>query len=165
MSVNLPSLTGTAGTNLFFQDTVLSDVSLPNLSACAGGTFYSCHGLTSIYLPKVSYLSTTTFAYCSYLTAAYFPMLNKISSTYTFRNCLRLISLYLLSTTMVTLTSRLAFTSTPLSNYSTTAGQWGSIYVRQSLLATYLANTNWASFSARLVGLTDAQISALPIYS
>ena len=165
VSINLPSLKGTAGANLFYGDTVLSDVSLPNLNACAAGTFYSCHGLTSIYLPNVSYISNTTFAYCSYLTAAYFPTLNKISSTYAFRNCLRLISLYLLSTAMVTLTSRVTFTSTPLYGYSTVAGQWGSIYVRQSLLSTYLANTNWASFADRLVGLTDAQISALPIYS
>ena len=163
MTVNLPSLSGTAGVNLFYGDSALASVSLPNLRACAGGTFYQCYALTSINLPKVSYVSNTTFGYCSYLTAAYFPSLAKISSTYAFRNCLRLVSLYLLSTAMVTLTNANAFTSTPISTYSTIAGHYGTIYVRASLLATYQANATWKAFSARMVGLTDAQIAALPI--
>lgn len=143
----------------------LTTASLPKLTYATVGLFYQCYSLASIYLPSASYVSNATFAYCSYLTAIYFDNLKAVNSTFAFRNCLRLISLYLLGSTVATLTNANAFTSTPISNYSTTAHQYGTIYVRASLLASYKAATRWSAYSARMVGLTDAEIAALPIYS
>lgn len=143
----------------------LTTASLPKLTYATIGLFYQCYSLASLYLPSASYVSNTTFAYCSYLTAIYFDNLTKVSSTYAFRNCVRLISLYLLGSTVATLTNANAFTSTPISTYSASAGQYGTIYVRSSLLASYQTATGWSAYSARMVGLTDAQIAALPIYN
>lgn len=143
----------------------LTTASLPKLTYATVGLFYQCYSLASLYLPSATYVSNATFAYCSYLTAIYFDKLTKVSSTYAFRNCVRLISVYLLGTTVATLTNGNAFSSTPISNYSTTAQQFGTIYVRSSLLASYKAAANWSAYSARMVGLTDTEIAALPIYN
>ena len=63
---------------------------------------------------------------------------------------------------MCTLAAVNAFINTPISNYTTsTGGVYGSIFVPSALLDTYKNATNWKTYSARMVGLTDAEIAAL----
>ena len=77
-----------------------------------------------------------------------------------FYSCNRLLSLYLLDTsTSCASVSTNTFTLTPISTYTTyTGGVRGSIYVRQSMLASYKAATVWSNYSSRFVGLTDEEI-------
>jgi len=80
----------------------------------------------------------------------------------TFRSCYNLLSIYLLNSYVMKLGATNAFNSTPISNYTTsTGGVNGSIYVPESLYSTYRTATNWTTFAARFVSLTDAQIAAL----
>lgn len=164
-TMSLPNVT-TASQYAFANMSRMKSVSLPKLAQATIGLFYQCYSLPSIYLPSASYVSGTAFAYCSYLKAVYLgSAMTKISSTYAFRNCLRLESLYLLASTVVTLAAANAFTSTPISTYTTTLGHNGSIFVPEGLLSSYKAAAVWSAFSARMVGLTSSQISALPIFS
>lgn len=147
----------------FGNCTALTDVSLPALKGTLGiAAFTSCTALTTITLPNVGILNNAAFQGCTALTAIYLPKCTKISSTYAFRSCYNLLSLYLLNSTMATLTSTNAFASTPISTYTTsTGGVYGSIFVPEGLLSSYQAATNWKTYSARFVGLTSSEISAL----
>jgi len=59
-----------------------------------------------------------------------------------------------MGSSVCTLSNVNAFTSTPISNYTTsTGGVHGSIYVPASLYDTYIASTNWATYSARFVSV------------
>lgn len=59
-----------------------------------------------------------------------------------------------MSTSVVSLGNINAFSSTPISGYtSSTGGVYGSIYVPASLLASYKAATNWVNYSDRIVGV------------
>ena len=92
---------------------------------------------------------------------ASFPKCTYIYSN-AFGYCYNLLSLYILTSTVPTLASINAFISTPISNYTTsTGGVYGSIFVKESLLASFRTATRWSTYSARMVGLTDAQIAAL----
>ena len=97
---------------------------------------------------------------CSALAAASFPRGRFIESN-AFQSCIRLTSLYLTGSSVVTLRNSNAFSSTPIGGYSATAGQFGSIYVPASLLSSYQSSTNWVYFSSRFVGLTEEEMEAL----
>ena len=63
---------------------------------------------------------------------------------------------------MIALQNINAFTSTPISNYTTsTGGVYGSIYVPESLYSSYIASTNWVTYSDRFVSLTSTEIASL----
>ena len=114
--------------------------------------FVNCSRLSSVVnLRYCSSLGAYAFNGCYSLSVV---SLQSISSLQTgvFRSCYRLISLYLYSTAMVTYGAN-ALASTPLSNYSTSAGQWGKIYVPASLYTTYITNTSWKTMSARIVSM------------
>ena len=79
-----------------------------------------------------------------------------------FSQCYNLLSFYLLGPTVLPLQNINAFATTPISNYTTsTGGVYGSIYVPESLYSSYITATNWATYSARFVSMTDAEISAV----
>ena len=61
-------------------------------------------------------------------------------------------SVYVLSTSLVALAAKSAFSYSPMTNSKYT-GSYGSIYVPASLLATYKTATNWTTYSNRLVGI------------
>lgn len=141
-----------AASNFTYCSSLLSAY-LPKALALPSNLFRYCYILNSGAFNAASTISAYTFGYCSSLTTLSFPKLTYIYSTYCFRSCFRLVSLYLMSTSVVTLSNSNAFTSTPIGGYSTTAGQYGSIYVPSSLLASYKAATNWVNLSARIVGV------------
>ena len=67
-----------------------------------------------------------------------------------------------MASTVTTLGNINAFVDTPISTRTdSTSGVYGSIYVPSSLYASYISATNWATYSARFVSLTDAEISAV----
>ena len=95
------------------------------------------------------------------MTTASFPKVTVIGSS-AFNHCHNLLSLYLLGSSIPTLSNINAFGNTPISTYTTsTGGVYGSIFVPESLYSNYIAATRWSTYSARIVSLTDAQIVAL----
>ena len=159
--INLPKAISIYS-GVFARCTSLTDVSLPEATGIGSSAFLSCSALLSIHLPKLMVIHTGAFGRCYSLSVARFDGLNKISSTYAFQYCYHLLSLYLLGSSVCSLVSATAFASTPISTYTTsTGGVRGSIFVRESLYSKYLSATNWATYSARIVSMTDAQIAAL----
>lgn len=128
-----------------------------------GGAFMYCSNLKLISFPLAETIGASAFAYCSELTSASFLSLTRICSQ-AFQGCRRLLSLYLLGSSICNLNSVNAFSSTPIANYTTsTGGVRGSIFVPVSLYSSYISATNWATYSARFVSMTDEEIAALNI--
>ena len=150
-SVNFSACT-TIGNRAFQDCSALTSVNFPFCSTIAGYAFQSCTALTSVSFPVCRMISYCTFSRCTALTSVSFPVCRAISD-YAFIYCYRLISLYLTGSSICTLNNSNAFISTPIGGYSTTAGQYGSIYVPASLLASYQAATNWTYFSSRFIGV------------
>ena len=90
-----------------------------------------CQNLTNVSLPKVSFMSS-----------------------YAFQQCYNLLSLYLNVSSIPSLQNINVFSSTPISNYTTsTGGVYGSIFVPTSLYSSFISATNWANYSSRIVSM------------
>lgn len=165
----------------FAACTRLTFVSVDTGSYMSTGGLMSCSQLTTFYGPCATYIGTSFFASCSALSDVYIPTCGSIGSSAfwrcsslstlalpkcswispnAFTSCATLFSLYMLSTAVATLYLSNAFGSTPMS--VSVSAVYGSIFVRQSLLSKYKSATQWIVFSSRFVGLTDAEIAALP---
>lgn len=108
--------------------------------------FCECVNLSMVSVPECSYIGSYAFQSCFVLQQASFPSCNSIGSA-AFSHCSSLTSLYLMSTSIVSLAHSNAFQSTPI------ASGTGSIYVPASLLASYQTATNWSFFSNAFVGI------------
>ena len=153
-SINCSSCTS-IGTSAFAYCSNLTIASFPACTSIGNYAFNWCTSLATIYFPSCTTISTNAFYSCRVLTEASFSACGLICSS-AFQYCYHLISLNLTGVSSVpTLSSTNAFQSTPLYNYSTSAGQWGSIYVPSSLYASFQTATNWsnASIKARLVSV------------
>lgn len=159
--VGMPSLTTLVNVSyLFYQCYFLEDVNFPKLSSVSscGSLFAYCSSLKSIAFPELeSVMMNAWFSNCTALSTAIFPKLTSMSGAAGFASCHNLISLFLLASSMCTLgvTAAQMFASTPLYNYSTSAGQWGSIFVPSSLLTSYKNATNWTTISSRIFAYED----------
>ena len=180
-TVSFPNCTS-IGNSAFYRCTSLTTVSFPNCTSIDSYTFAYCTNLTTISFPNCTNIGSYAFGYCTNLTTISFPNCTNIGNyafvsctnlttayffshqsiaSCVFMRCYCLKSIYFLGSSVGTL-SVSAFTSTPISNYSIyNNNEYGSIYVRASLLASFKTATNWSVYSARMVGLTDAQIAAL----
>lgn len=147
------------------SNAALSNVNFPEMVTIGNQAFRSCSSLASVILPKCTLLSSDAFLDCRAL--SYIRLAESATGTLklsyaAFKNCYNLLSLYLLGSTVATLYGTNVFSSTPISNYTTsTGGVYGSIFVRASLLTTYQTAQTWSTYANRFVGLTDAQIAAL----
>jgi hypothetical protein len=116
-------------------------------------TFTDCENLIRIRLPKeLIHIGQSAFMHCSSLTTASFSKSPYIAAS-AFVGCSRLISLYLMGSTVCVLGNSRAFSSTPIGGYTSIAGRTGSIFVPTSLVASYKAATNWTYFSNRIFGI------------
>lgn len=150
-NINFPNCTFVS-TNAFAYCYNLMTVNLSNCQYIGASAFHRCSMLVSINLPNCEMLGSYAFSNCYELTTVDLP---KVSTIYanTFQSCYNLISLYLLGNTVCTLATINAFNSTPISNYSTSAGQWGSVFVPSSLYADYCTSSNWSLISSRIVSV------------
>ena len=130
----------------------LSVLSFPQLTAISNYTFQACPALTEVYFPECTSIGESAFRNCTALTTASFPKCVSLRNQ-VFSGCVNLVSLYLMNSSVCSLTSTGAFTSTPIGGYSAIAGRYGSIYVPTSLLTTYKSAQYWSSFSSRFVGI------------
>ena len=142
------------GANAFYSCSNLTAVSFPNCTSISGYAFGGCRTLTTANFPNCLIIGGTyAFFSCVSLTIASFPRCTNIS-TYAFSGCNNLLSLYLNEVSSVTSLGASVFTGTPIGGRTTsTGGVYGSVFVPASLLTSFKTATNWASISARIVGV------------
>ena len=150
-TVSFPNCT-TIGNSAFYNCCRISTVSFPNCATISIYAFYYCSSLTTVSFPNCTTIGGYAFASCIRLTTVSFPSCTSIGNN-AFLKCYNLISLYLTGSSYVSLSHSNAFSSTPIGGYSTSAKQYGSIYVPSSMLASYKTMTNWTYFSSRFVGV------------
>ena len=150
-SVSFPAATA-IGNSAFSACSYLFTVSFPVATSIGSYTFCSCSNLIRVSFPAATSIGTYAFSACYALTSVSFPAATNIDNGAFFR-CYNLKSLYLTGSSLCKLSNSIAFSSTPIGGYSTSAGTYGSIYVKASLLASYKAATNWTYFSSRFVGI------------
>ena len=152
MAASFPSCTAIAS-SAFYGCQALTTISFPKCTTINPGAFRGCSQLTTVNLPYCTTIQSAVFYGCYALSMVSLPQCTSIGSS-AFRNCVNLISLYLMGSSIPTLyLPSLTFNSTPISNYSASAGQFGSIYVPSSLLSSYKTTTGWSLFSSRFVGV------------
>lgn len=173
---SFPACTGLYGTSNFRSCIYLKEASFPLMSLSIGAyNFANCGNLTTVYFPIASNMGTSVFMSCSRLTdvtltsckgmgqSAFYgcyslstlslPNMGNIANN-GFAKCYNLLSLYLMGSSVCKLNSVNAFSSTPISNYTTsTGGVYGSIFVPASLYSAYISSTNWVTYSARIVSV------------
>lgn len=159
-TVNFGILNGALGGYAFYQCQKLESINLANTTSIGVYAFYRCYQLSNISALSASIIGGQAFGFCSSLTSISLPGLTSLLGSSAFSNCIALESVYLLGTTIPTTISTTPFVSTPLDN-STYLGYYGSIYVRESLLASWQTKANISIYADRMVGLTDEQIAAL----
>lgn len=158
-SVLIPECTF-VGYSAFAYCTSLTEIDLPACSLISNYAFMRCSKLVSISAPLIEVVNYGTFSGCISLSTMSVSRCTNISG-HAFAGCVSLISLFLLGSSVANLTASVAFSSTPIGGYSYSAGQYGSIYVRESLYNTYSNATNWIYYRSRFVGLSDVQIEIL----
>lgn len=150
-SINLPLLV-TLSTYVFDYCSSITTANLPEVTSIGSYAFASAYKLTTVSIPKASCVYNYGFAYCSSLATITLPSCTSIAA-YAFRSCIRLVSLYLPGSSVCSIAASTVFTSTPIGGYSTTARQFGSVYVPSSLYSTYIASTYWSLISSRIVSM------------
>lgn len=129
------------GLSAFYGCYALSSVYLPVCSYANNGAFYACSSLTEIEIPMLESVTTSMFNGCIGLETASFPVASVVNN-YAFARCSNLQSVYLMSTSMATLSNSNAFSSTHASL---------KIYVPSNLYSQYISAANWSYFSSRFV--------------
>ena len=136
--------------------------------------FTGCSNLTTASFPSCTYVSSYAFSACSKLTTTNFDACETVASYAFYRcaslstislpkcksivmgafsGCYNLLSVYLLGSSIPTFYIN-AFTSTPISDYTTsTGGVYGSIFVPSSLYNSYITATGWSAYSSRFVSV------------
>ena len=132
----------------------LTSVSFPACTTISGYAFFYCSSLTSISFPACTIIGSRAFEYCHSLTSVSFPACTIIEGR-AFYSCYNLISLYLLGSLRCSLVDSRAFYSTPISNYSASAGRYGSIFVPASLVDAYKSAPNWSYYSDRITAYIE----------
>jgi len=150
--VNFPVCTFISN-SAFCSCSSLQIVNFPQCVTISSTAFGYCSSLQTVNFPQCTTISNAVFALCRDLRIASFPICTNIKAS-AFSRCYNLISLYLNSVSSVTtLANSNAFSSTPIGGYSTSAGQYGSVYVPASLYSSFLTATNWSIISARIVSV------------
>lgn len=128
-------------------------VSLPECLSIGSSAFVYCNNMLSAFLPKTKSLFVYAFSGCNKLSVVFLSECTNIYSS-AFMKCYNLLRLDLTNTSSVPYLGNNVFSSTPISNYTTsTGGVYGSIFVPASLYNSYTTATNWATYSARIVSV------------
>ena len=158
--MNLPSVTGTAGSYAFYQCSQVESVDLPNASTVPSSIFGYCAALTSVNIPNATSIGTYGFRNCTALTEITLPLVATLNSyafqsctalskidlpvcttinANTFNGCSALVAVILRSATVCKLGATSAFTNTPYAN----GKNGGKVYVPQALIESYQTAANW----------------------
>lgn len=146
----------TIGQYAFQSCSSLQSVNFPSVTSIDEHAFQNCSSLQSVDFPNVTRIGSYAFQACTSLLTATFSKVATISGNNVFGSCYNLLTLKLAKSSICTLSKSNTFTSTPIAGYTTsTGGVYGSIYVPQSLIASYRAATNWTYFSSRFAAIED----------
>lgn len=164
------------GSSAFCNCKNLTGASFPNATSIGGSAFASCSSLGTAYIPSAKEIGAGAFFGCSSLSEVNIQAATHIRSS-AFQGCGALSSLtlssvayiyasafrscFMLTTLDLTGVSSLtalgggsgAFTSTPILNYSASAGKYGSIYVPASLYSSFVNANGWSYFTPRFVSV------------
>lgn len=132
----------------------LQTISLPLCSVIGASAFQYDFALQEINLPACNYIMSYAFADCSVISKVILPTCSKLSGASIFLRCYSFSQLYLLSSSVCSLTNANAFTNTPMS-VSSYLGYYGSIYVPSSLVDAYKSATNWSLYSDRITAYVE----------
>ena len=145
-SVNLPNAT-IIDYCAFGSCSSLKELSAPNVSAIYGYAFAGCSSLQSISLPNVTRFLERPFSFCLELSYVYFgkPF---VPYSYAFYQCPKLETVVLDTPSVFGFGA--LFSGTPM-NASSYLGHYGSIYVRESLLSSFISSN--PTFSSRFAAL------------
>ena len=139
------------GNYAFYECSNFTSVNFPECTTIGNSTFAYCSSLTSVSFPVCTSVGENAFLYCSSLTSVSFPKYTIIGSS-AFRYCYRLSQVYLMNSSVCTLSNSNAFTSTPYTGYKNHFAGTPYIYVPTSLVASYKSATNWVYFSSYISG-------------
>ena len=168
----------TTGDYAFHNCYLLSDITAPYIFRITSTVFANCSSLSRFSAPLMTSIGSTAFSGCTSLQSAvcalcfgYVSSANinqSIGSLYSsaFFGCNVLESLYILgchSTNVPTLQNINVFFSTPMSD-SSYLGHFGSIYVPSTMVASFKAATNWATYSDRITAL-PSEFSSKYVYA
>ena len=160
-SVNFPECV-TMSFSAFQGCINLEAISFPKCDQISHWAFSGCSKLTEANFPECLSTGTAVFSSCTKLATISFPKCKSIIGQLHFQKCFNLLSAYFLGNSVPVLSNSNTFSSTPMAGYTTsTGGVYGCIFVKASKLSAFQSATNWAYFSSRMVGLTDAEIEAL----
>ena len=146
-SANFPNVTSISGAA--FQNCYdLSTISFPNVTSISGNAFGHCSKLTNASLPNALNLGQAAFASCTSLATVRLDNVTSIGNQ-CFKSCVKLESVYILASSVPTMTGSTVFGSTPMS-LSSYLGHFGSIYVPASLVSSYKTARNWSYYADRI---------------
>ena len=149
--ISLPACSYISANSVFYNCTTKLYVDLPACTSLGSDVFRYAYGLESVSLPVCSSIGDRTFTFCRKLSYLNLPKCEVIGGR-AFCSCYNLLSLYLGGSSLCTLLSTSAFSSTPIGGYTTsTSGVYGSIFVPASLYDSYKSATNWVTYSDRFV--------------
>ena len=152
-TVNFPNATK-LGTRTFDTCSNLTEVNIPKLSAVSTYAFCSCYKLKRVDFPALtSRVEGNAFQACSALSVANLGTVPQIYGSYNFSDCKNLKEVYLLYSSVVSLSNSNAFAGTPMATSG--FGFWGSIYVPASLVDSYKTATNWSYYSNRITSYVE----------
>ena len=151
ISVDMPNCT-IIQNNAFISCSLMESISLSVCTAIGSSAFSGCVKLKDVYVPVLNCVEQKMFSDCGSLNTISLPVCNKLSDS-AFYNCKKLESIYLLSTSIVTLIAN-AFTNTPISK-STYLGYYGSVFVPSSLVDSYKTANAWSIYSDRITAYTE----------
>lgn len=136
-----------------FQDCYsLANISFPAATSIGSNAFYSCIKLATASFPAATSIGNYAFQSCIGLTTVNLPVVATIGN-YVFRSCYMLTELHLDEVPSVPRLGPYCFMSTPIGDYSTSAGQYGSVFVPASLYESFLADASWSSVAHRIVSV------------
>ena len=148
----------------FYDDTGITEVSLPNATNVGERTFYGCTALKKVSIPKITKINQYLFAYtaienfyapnaeslgmytfrnCTNLIMADFPKLKSISNA-AFNGCSNFKTLILRNAEVIPISSLNVFQGSPFESGKT----GGTVYCPASLISEYQNATNWSTLYA-----------------
>lgn len=178
-NVYMPNYVGmpyATGAYMFYGCTRLSRISLPKIERFPSNYFAACTNLEVVDTPNLNYISYCALRYCNKLSSINTLKVNMIEG-FAFESCFALPSLIFdgnpsftgysifsncskLSRIEIRGSSLAVLSFHPSNTFQNSPfmkiellGQFGSIYVRPSLLAAYQTAPNWSLMSSRFAAL------------
>ena len=128
--------------NYSFSNCAIESLTMPNLMT-TGQQAFSYNPITSIDLPRLSFIGSQSFQSCENLKTVNLPAATSIGRL-AFYNCTNLDTLVLESDFVVMLEGTQHFYNTKIE-----AGT-GYIYVPQSLVDSYIADSSWSAYASQI---------------